>query len=109
MKLSSALIGVFFVCGLGIALFQIKYRVLLVEKELNKLTRQIFKTEEGLYLLRAEWSYLNHPARLQALSEKYLWLKPAQQIVLSPVSALILLPLRAQRDFMDLRKANVLR
>jgi len=68
---------------IGFALFQIKHQVIRIEKDLNVAMRDITNEEEAIHILKAEWSYLNEPSRLQALAEKYLDVKPvvADQMV----------------------------
>ena len=63
------------------------------ERELQTLTAEIAQEGEAIRVLRAEWSYLNQPERLQALARKYLALAPTgpNQIVV-----LASLPLRSE-------------
>lgn len=61
---------------LGGCLFQVKYTVLDLENTHRSLRRLILQKYEEIHMLNAEWAYLNDPARLQALSNKYLHLKP---------------------------------
>ncbi len=60
---------------LGCIIYQIKHRVLDLEKNMHTLNRDIIDTNEGLHILKAEWGYLNQPKRLQALNNKYLQLR----------------------------------
>jgi hypothetical protein len=60
---------------LGCIIYQIKHRVLDLEKTMHQLNREIINTNEGLHILKAEWGYLNQPRRLQALNNKYLQLR----------------------------------
>ncbi|HEY6335722.1 MAG TPA: hypothetical protein VI113_07540 [Alphaproteobacteria bacterium] len=65
-----------FVLGLGFALFQLKYRVQGLEEKLTRINREILQNEETIHVLKAEWSYLNQPERIEALARKYLGLRP---------------------------------
>lgn len=68
----STLIGLIIATSIGMSLFYVKYQVLGLEGELSNIHQEIFKTEEALHLLRAEWAYLNDPARLKVLASKHL-------------------------------------
>ncbi len=62
--------------GLGFGLFQLKYQVQGLESELARTNRQILESEEAIHVLKAEWSYLNRPERIETLARKYLDLQP---------------------------------
>ncbi|MBI1210644.1 MAG: hypothetical protein GC190_04220 [Alphaproteobacteria bacterium] len=63
------------------------------ERELQRLNTEIAKEGEAIRVLKAEWSYLNQPERLQALARKHLALAPT-----SPKQIVVLasLPLRGE-------------
>jgi len=54
------------------ALFQIKFKVQNLNQEIVELKRQVEHEKSTIYVLKAEWAYLNKPVRLQYLAEKYL-------------------------------------
>ncbi|MBL0941191.1 MAG: hypothetical protein IBJ00_00425 [Alphaproteobacteria bacterium] len=58
--------------SLGIALFHIKYQVIKLENMLSSTHKELFRTEEAIHLLHAEWAYLNDPKRLKILASKHL-------------------------------------
>lgn len=60
----------------GGALFHVSYEVSALEEELAQLNRQISDDREAIHVLRAEWSFLNQPARIEELSRRYLDLVP---------------------------------
>jgi hypothetical protein len=62
--------------GIGFGLFQLKYQVQGLEQKLAGINRQILDNEEAIHVLKAEWSYLNRPERIEALSRKFLELQP---------------------------------
>lgn len=62
--------------AIGVGLFFIKHEVKEQEARLAELNREIQRNQEAIHVLKAEWSYLNDPARLRQLSEKYLGMKP---------------------------------
>jgi cell division protein FtsL len=72
---------VVFVAAYG--LYQVKYQVRDVKKEAAQIDAQLQAENKALHVLKAEWVYLNRPARLQELSRKHLDLVPlaADQMV----------------------------
>ena len=64
------------VLGLGFALFQLKYQVQGLEEKLTRINREILQNEEAIHVLKAEWSYLDQPARIETLARKYLGFQP---------------------------------
>ncbi len=77
---------------MSVALFQVKYEVRDLETELRGLDKQVFVDEEAIQVLKAEWSFLNRPDRLQVLAERYLDLEPVAAL---QVGALYRIPTRA--------------
>jgi cell division protein FtsL len=72
---------------LGVGLFFVKHEVRDQEARLAELNRDILRNQEEIHVLKAEWSYLNDPARLRQLSEKFLSMRvmsPSQITSLSP-------------------------
>lgn len=59
-----------------VGLFHVKFQVQALEDELVRLNRQIDGEQEAIHVLKAEWSYVNQPQRLQDLSSRYLELRP---------------------------------
>ena len=58
-----------------VGLFVIKHRVQDLEDQLQTLNAEILADRETIQVLEAEWSYLNQPDRLEALSRKLLGMK----------------------------------
>jgi cell division protein FtsL len=73
-------------------LYNMKYEVRRLTAELAGLEQKIAADRKGLQVLRAEWAYLNRPARLQKLAANHLDL---QQIKATQVGFLKELPVRA--------------
>jgi len=69
--------------GIGFVLFKVKYEVVEIEEKFLKTLAQINREEENIHILKAEWSHLNEPQRLQSLAKKYLDIVPmkTQQVV----------------------------
>jgi len=61
---------------LGYGLYHLKHEVKALEDELFRLNRQILAEQQAIHVLRAEWSYINQPQRLQSLSQRHLDLQP---------------------------------
>ena len=70
--------SIFFILALlgGFVLFKVKYEVVEIEQKLAQTEQQIAREEETIHILKAEWSHLNEPQRLQKLAEKYLDIVP---------------------------------
>ncbi|MCE9650863.1 MAG: hypothetical protein K8R18_14680 [Parvibaculum sp.] len=64
------------VIALSIGLYDIKYRAEAAEKRAERIERDIASEQEGIRVLRAEWSYLNQPERIQELAKRYTELEP---------------------------------
>ena len=89
------ILGLALVAVLTAALFQLKYEVRGLERELVAAAAALQDEEEAIRVLGAEWSYLNRPTRLQALSDRYLVLSPLAQ---PQLRALTDIPFRAEPD-----------
>lgn len=68
---------------LVVVLYNVKYDAQIHVKTIRKLTIEARVEREAIHILRAEWSHLNQPDRLQGLAERYTKLKPlnSRQIV----------------------------
>ena len=83
MMQRSTLLFLLMSLGVGFLLFQVKYAVVEIEDKLIVVTRQMKREQENIHILKAEWTHLNEPQRLQKLAEKFLDVVPAnvQQMV----------------------------
>lgn len=68
---------------LGVANYCVKQSVISIEQELIMVQKDIFQQEESIHILKAEWSHLNEPSRLQRLVENHLEEGPLSGIQLS--------------------------
>jgi hypothetical protein len=79
MKRVTRLLWPLLFAGLVIGLYNLKAQVEDQEKELARIQRAIEDEREAIQVLRAEWSYLNHPERLRRLAAAKLDLQPVVQ------------------------------
>ncbi len=63
---------IFMIGGIGVLLFNVKYKVVGLEQELSSVKRDINHSRQSIHILKAEWEHLNNPTRLQKLAQKYL-------------------------------------
>ncbi|MEC9367221.1 MAG: cell division protein FtsL [Pseudomonadota bacterium] len=69
--------------GLAYGIYQIKYDTRDLDGQVAELRRAIQQERDSVAILRAEWSHLNRPERVERLARKHLGLEPlkSQQIV----------------------------
>lgn len=63
--------------ALAFLLYELKYETRLLEKESSRISREIATERQTIAILRAEWSYLTRPGRIETLAEQLLHLRPA--------------------------------
>ncbi|MBP2315282.1 cell division protein FtsL [Azospirillum soli] len=78
MKYKSALFWGGLIAVAGVVTFQTSYEVQELEEKLGSLNRKIMAEQEAIQILKAEWSYLNDPMRLENLSRQHLALQPTE-------------------------------
>lgn len=71
------LVAVALVIFTSFALYRVKYEAGEKARELAALRTEIAAEKDMIAVLRAEWSHLNRPARLQELAARHLDLRPA--------------------------------
>jgi len=79
--------------AVGFGLFQLKHEVQELEDEMFRLNRTIVAEQQAIHVLKAEWSYINQPQRLQALAARHLDLQPMKPTQLGDLADL---PLRGE-------------
>jgi hypothetical protein len=62
--------------GIGFGLFQLKTQVQELEQNLAQTDRDILTNEEAIHVLKADWSYLNRPEKIDPLARRFLDLGP---------------------------------
>jgi cell division protein FtsL len=79
--------------ALAYVIYQVKYEARALDEEIASLGKEIDEERDALAVLRAEWSLLNRPERIERLAQKYLKLAPAQPRQLVTVDSV------SDRDF----------
>ena len=62
--------------ALAAVIYQVKYETRSLDKRVTSLQRDIAEERDVIAILRAEWSHLNRPARLERLARAHLGLGP---------------------------------
>jgi cell division protein FtsL len=72
--------------GSAVYAYSIKYETILFSEQIVKIQHQISAEQNKISVLRAEWSYLMRPERLQTLADRHLDVQQIvhSQILLSP-------------------------
>lgn len=83
--------------GVGLLLYNVKHEVQGLEQQLARTNRAIETTYERIHVLHAEWSLLNDPERLRALSERHLDLVPMRPAQFVGATAIAALPVASPR------------
>ena len=76
-----AMIWIVLAITAGTCMLLLKYEVLEMEEQMVQIKQQTLNNLESVHVLKAEWSHLNHPTRLEDLGRRLLSLEPinAQQ------------------------------
>ena len=72
------LISVAIIILVSVTLYRVKYESGAIARNVAELREEIVKERDLVAVLRAEWSHLNQPARLQGLAMRHLDLKPVE-------------------------------
>jgi hypothetical protein len=79
---------VFLAVGLCAGLFLVKQQVRGLEARLSQLNESILDDQQAIHVLRAEWSYLNQPSRLDDLGRRLLHLELRDGAGITSIEAL---------------------
>lgn len=71
----------------GVSMFLIKHEVQIRDTQLDQLHRNILENQEAILVLRAEWSYLNQPVRIESLIRRHMDLRPTETRQLTSIDA----------------------
>ena len=70
--------------ALAYVIYQVKYESRGLDAEIASIGKRIDEERDAIAVLRAEWSLLNRPERIERLAHKYLKLAPAKPAQLLP-------------------------
>jgi cell division protein FtsL len=79
--------------ALAYVIYQVKYQARGLDAEIASIGKKIDEERDAIAVLRAEWSLLNRPERIERLARKYLKLAPAKPLQLVTVDTV------TERDF----------
>ena len=63
--------------ALAYVIYQVKYETRALDFEIAKIGKEIEAERDAIAVLRAEWSLLNRPERIERLAKKHLKLAPS--------------------------------
>jgi cell division protein FtsL len=66
--------------ALACVIYQVKYQARGLDADIRALNQQIGEERDAIAVLRAEWSLLNRPERIERLAQKHLKLAPAKPV-----------------------------
>ena len=79
--------------ALAYVIYQVKYEARGLDAEIASIGKKIDEERDAIAVLRAEWSLLNRPERIERLAQKFLKLAPAKPLQLVTVDTV------SDRDF----------
>jgi cell division protein FtsL len=88
------IIAVLALVGSAVYAYSIKYQTILRAEQITKMKHQVKAERDGIAVLRAEWSFLTRPERIQQLADKYLDL---QQLTVAQIGPAQSLPEKPER------------
>ena len=62
----------------GVSMFLIKHEVQILDAKLDQLHHDILTHQENVSILKAEWSYLNQPGRVEGLARRHSDYRPTE-------------------------------
>jgi hypothetical protein len=74
----SIFLWVFVILFTGVSMFLIKHEVQVLAAKLNQFHRDILDHQEAILVLKAEWSYLTQPSRIESLVRKHVAFRPTE-------------------------------
>lgn len=79
--------------ALAYVIYHVKYEARGLDAEIASIGKKIDEERDAIAVLRAEWSLLNRPERIERLARKYLKLAPAKPLQLVTIDTV------SDRDF----------
>ncbi len=84
--------------GLALLIYEVKYETGVLDARAAELNKAIQEERDAIAVLRAEWSLLNRPERVERLARKYLGLEPLQAQRLVTLDGLDVQPMAHRND-----------
>ena len=72
----------------AVHVYKIKFESTVQAERVAKLGAEIRRERDRIAALRAEWAQLDNPARIQALAQRHLSLKPIDPVQIEPLDHL---------------------
>ena len=94
----AALVWMILAIMAGTGLFVLKYEVRAMEKQLVQIEQKNLKNLEAVHVLKAEWSHLNQPTRLEDLGRRLLALEPVIALQVTSISDIPMRPEPVSHD-----------
>ena len=101
----AALIWMILAIAAGTGLFLLKYEVRAMEDQLVQIKQQTLNNLEAVHVLKAEWSHLNHPTRLEDLGRRLLALEPVVAQQSASIADIPLRPVAVTSDTANLNQS----
>jgi len=98
----AALIWMILAITAGTGLFVLKYEVRAMEEQLVQIEQQTLSNLGAVHVLKAEWSHLNQPTRLEDLGRRLLALEPVIALQSVSISDIPMRPEPVSHDIADL-------
>jgi hypothetical protein len=100
MRLLHLIVMAALVCA-AVYVYKIKFDSTLQAERVAKLRGEIRRERDAIATLRAEWSQLDNPIRIQGLAQRHLALKPIEATQFDALDRLPERPADAASDFND--------
>ncbi len=88
------LVSVLVAGAAALGVFHVKYRAESLAEQVARLQKDVDEEHEKLLLLKAEWSYLIQPVRIQKLAENFYSQLQLQPLEAEQITDIDLLPAR---------------
>ncbi|MDP6342973.1 MAG: hypothetical protein QF578_16060 [Alphaproteobacteria bacterium] len=92
MRQRITIVAMLLAVAVSFGLYRLELHVQDMERRLAQADERLREDQRTIRILKAEWSYLNQPARLQNLAERHLLLAPLSPQQINTLSALPLRP-----------------
>jgi cell division protein FtsL len=88
------LVAIVALVGSALYAYSIKYQTILRAEQITKMKHEVKAERDAIAVLRAEWTFLTRPERIQQLADKHLDL---QQLAVSQIVTAQAVPEKSER------------